>query len=491
MLRPNFALVVALCLGLSVLAFGQVDTAWVKSYDCPSFDYIYDHIQTEDGGFAFTGSRWAGIVGGPNGSQFAWLCRTDENGDTLWNRCFQTPFFSCGMTLFQTEDSGFLIFGYEATLDQRRNVSDVMIIRTTESGDSLWSRYYRWPEMETVTKAICTRDGSYAVAGFTSSIGNGVYDFFLLKLDENCDSLWLRTFGGTGPDKCYDVIENSDGGYLLVGSTTSIINAPTSYLAVLTDDNGDSLTSFTAYYDHWSFCCARVIEETKDKRFILSGSMNRSEQYYNSMIWSICLNSDLESLWQRVDGNDDDGCLNYVHSSCLSSDGSVVLTGPFELHTNGSYYLIRLTPDGNSSYILNDGWWESTFTFSLLQTRLGEYSIAGNFDRYEDSQGFMLLTTPDPNWQDVVEFDTSKQEVSLAVFPNPFNSQATFMLDGWQTSQSLSIELFDICGRRVWISPIQTASPLTWIPADLSAGFYIATVQLGNTRLEKRLLLLK
>ncbi|MBM3324979.1 MAG: T9SS type A sorting domain-containing protein [Calditrichaeota bacterium] len=65
-----------------------------------------------------------------------------------------------------------------------------------------------------------TSDGGFVLAGYTSSFGEGG-DFWLVKMGENGDSLWSRTFGGQRHDCCYSVQQSLDGGYALAGGTQS------------------------------------------------------------------------------------------------------------------------------------------------------------------------------------------------------------------------------------------------------------------------------
>ena len=59
------------------------------------------------------------------------------------------------------------------------------------------------------------------MAGYTYSFGAGSYGFWLVKTDENGDSLWSRTFGGEDYDECHSLVQTADGDYVLAGQTYS------------------------------------------------------------------------------------------------------------------------------------------------------------------------------------------------------------------------------------------------------------------------------
>ena len=63
---------------------------------------------------------------------------------------------------------------------------------------------------------------------------------YLIKTNANGDSLWAKTYGGTGDDAGYSVEQTLDDGYIISGRT----NSSDVYL-VKTNANGDSLWAKT------------------------------------------------------------------------------------------------------------------------------------------------------------------------------------------------------------------------------------------------------
>jgi hypothetical protein len=163
------------------------------------------------------------------------LLVTDESGDSLWYRTYAMP--PCELML-QMDDGGFLLAG--------RN----FLFRTDESGDSLWSRAiaYRFTDM------IRAQDGDIILAGYDNQAQ------VLMRINQNCDSLWLRHFGS--PNLRTTVTETGDHGFLLAGYQEGDL------VAIRTDENGDSLWSSTYF---GGYAGSESVVKTSDGHFAFGG----------------------------------------------------------------------------------------------------------------------------------------------------------------------------------------------------------------------------
>ena len=74
---------------------------------------------------------------------------------------------------------------------------------------------------ELVNYSQMTADSGQILVGSTDGFGSGSTDVYLAKTDANGTLEWNRTYGGVGADVGYDVRSTSDGGYIVVGSTSS------------------------------------------------------------------------------------------------------------------------------------------------------------------------------------------------------------------------------------------------------------------------------
>ena len=87
--------------------------------------------------------------------------------------------------------------------------------------------------------SICTTlDGGFLLLGTMAQDGQGTNtDYYLLKLDKNGAKQWDVTHGGKYPDVGVRVLQSSDGGYVVLGTTT-LANVKTVFL-MKTDAHGN------------------------------------------------------------------------------------------------------------------------------------------------------------------------------------------------------------------------------------------------------------
>ncbi|MCK4303994.1 MAG: hypothetical protein KAY24_07130, partial [Candidatus Eisenbacteria sp.] len=101
---------------------------------------------------------------------------------------------------------------------------DVWLIKTNGDGDSLWTRTFGGSGDDYGCSVRLTSDEGYVVAGYTESRGAGDDDVWLIRADSNGDTLWTETFGGSGYDRGRSALETADGGYVIAGEVFSYAN---------------------------------------------------------------------------------------------------------------------------------------------------------------------------------------------------------------------------------------------------------------------------
>jgi hypothetical protein len=208
---------------------GDGDTVWTKAFGRSEDNGANFVQQTADGGYIVTGYTYR--VG-----RDVYLIKTDSIGDTVWTRTYGGVRMDEGCCVRQTSDGGYIVTGFTSSVAAG---TDVYLVKTNGNGDLLWTRTYGGGNNEYGYCVRQTRDGGYILAGETGSFGEGMSDAYLIKTKSNGDTVWTRTFGGTGLDYANSVQQMQDGGYVLAGSIFFLNNRNRNIFLIKTDGNGN------------------------------------------------------------------------------------------------------------------------------------------------------------------------------------------------------------------------------------------------------------
>jgi parallel beta-helix repeat protein len=172
------------------------------------------------------------------------LSKTDSKGMSQRNQTYkvlsQDKFGKVAASLVRTKDGGYAIAGNTGSYNNIEPPNQALLIRASPSGKMIWSKTYGQPDkINLFNSLVQTIDGSYALAGTTSN-GAGGTDFWLVKTDQVGNLLWSKTYGGINDDNAKSLIQTSDGGYDIVGSTDSFGTGDSSQVwLVKTDSSGN------------------------------------------------------------------------------------------------------------------------------------------------------------------------------------------------------------------------------------------------------------
>jgi hypothetical protein len=135
--------------------------------------------------------------------------------DTIWTKTFGGPLADVGNSVKQTNDGGFIVAGTTSSFGA--GGQDIYLIKTDENGDTLWTKTFGSTGNDRASTVQQTTDNGYAIFGTTNSFGNGGDDFFFWKTDSIGNTEWYKTYGSSLNEQATDGYQTLDGGYILVG----------------------------------------------------------------------------------------------------------------------------------------------------------------------------------------------------------------------------------------------------------------------------------
>jgi hypothetical protein len=211
---------------------------WNRTYGGSDFDYAKSLVQTTDGGYALAGLKGLGFWSNTSGAWLpvVWLIKTDIAGNIEWNQTYGGEGTKYVQPLVQTTDGGYAMAG--STNAFGAGGSDFWLIKTDSSGNLMWNKTYGGADGDRALDLVQTSDGGYALAGFTQSFGAGVVDFWVVKTDPSGNMQWDQIYGGPDSDSAWAIVEATDGGYAIAGSTISFGAGKNDAWLIKTDEYG-------------------------------------------------------------------------------------------------------------------------------------------------------------------------------------------------------------------------------------------------------------
>lgn len=321
---------------LSALALAvPPDTLWTRRFGGTQDEWGWWVEECCDSGFVLSG--WTNSF--PPMSMRGYVVRADSRGDELWNRVLS---FSPG-TVFQsycvrqTRDSGYIVVGYTNAYSY-----DAVFWRLDPAGNELWSRHYGgMTAADYLFEVVETPDNGFIATGYTND--GSSYDLYLLRTDPLGAVVWERRYGRPQFDeKGEAIVSTPDGGYVVAGTMGSGI-----WLLRL-DQNGD--TVWTRGFGS-GFSVASALVSTLDSGFVFAGYVARG-LYSDGYIVRLRANGD--TVWTRQVGTYE---LEEQFSSVgLTADGGFVCGGWHYPHPNDiNIWLVRFNTAGDTLWTASYG----------------------------------------------------------------------------------------------------------------------------------------
>ena len=231
---------------------------WDRSYGGLGNDQLYNVQPTSDGGYIIAGTSDSGISGDKTenrvGNSDYWVIKTDASGNIIWQNDIGGLMFDNVYSAYETADGGYILGGTSTSgisgdkTAGNYGVVDYWIVKLNSAGTVVWDKTIGGTLNDYLYAVIPTADGGSIACGMSESgltgnktdNTNGLYDYWVVKLDNSGNITWQNSIGGTGNDYAFvnAIDQTSDGGYAIAGYSQSLIS-------------GDKTEANTGSWDYW------------------------------------------------------------------------------------------------------------------------------------------------------------------------------------------------------------------------------------------------
>ncbi len=242
-----------------------------------------------------------------------------------------------------------------------------------------------------------TVDGGYIVAGYSESVdgdvttNNGDWDFWVLKLDELGELEWENSYGGSSSDQASEIWQTTDGGYIVVGASTSTDgdvsgnNGGEDVWVVKLNATGGIL--WEQNYGGVDNDRAETVQQTTDGGYIVAGysesqSGDVADNYGNFDYWMLKLDATGNLVWEKNYGGSG---ADFAYSVTEALDGGFVVAGSSistdtdVSNNNGlyDYWIIKTDVNGTLEWEANFGGEAEERAYHVAPASDGGYIIGG------------------------------------------------------------------------------------------------------------------
>ena len=280
-------------------------------------------------------------------------------GQLVWVKTFGGSNEDDAIDIVEANDGGYVVLGFTNSIDgditgKTNPDQDYWLLKLNQDGDKIWDKTYGGSQNDQATGLSKTNDGGYIISGYTSSFDGdvsenaGFQDFWIVKVDGQGTIQWEKSFGFIGQDQAYKVIPTSDGGYF--ASDTLQVGEGGS--------NGEG-------------------------NDIIHGDQNlRAGQHSLGDFWGIKMDANGNKIWRRYFG----GTQADLNKDVIETDDSgFLLVGvsdspDFDISNAigaDDFWVIKVSAIGEKVWERSYGGLETDRAFSIARTDDGNYILAG------------------------------------------------------------------------------------------------------------------
>jgi hypothetical protein len=143
-----------------------------------------------------------------NGSLNTLVIKLDQQGNLIWKKEFGNPNIDIGYSISPASDGSFIITGQARLVNN--DDSDLAYYKLDSLGNTVWSKFINWGDLDWGMSIIKTSDHNYMIAGLAAG------KYLVIKINEQGDTIFSKTFNDfPNSGGASDIIEYKNNFYVL------------------------------------------------------------------------------------------------------------------------------------------------------------------------------------------------------------------------------------------------------------------------------------
>jgi len=176
----------------------------------PDCKYIYTQLRTFQKFNLTLSQRWIEYKDKqPDGYQYTQFCEYYCRWCKKLDYCMRQ----------EHRDGEKLFIDYADGLSIVDAATDLWLIKIDNNGNKVWDKTFGGSGSDEGYAIVQSADDGFVIIGYTASYGAGSNDVWLVKRDSNSDKPWDKTFGGANYDAARSIVQLNDGKWVITKIT--------------------------------------------------------------------------------------------------------------------------------------------------------------------------------------------------------------------------------------------------------------------------------
>lgn len=295
-------------------AKSQVENVWAVQNGSAGEEYALNHVVDKHGNACISGKTTGAFEGKNQGLNDGFIIKTDNSGKTLWSRQFGSEGDENILWSAIDKSGNVYITGSTTGSLSGKNFGkeDIFLVKYNREGNLTWKKQMGTDSTD-IARGICIdAKGSVYLAGVTlgklgeKSLGKG--DCIIIKLDSEGNIIKTHQFGTSVDDQLHSVTASPEGSIFVCGTTWGAIAGSNKGMI---DGIAGNFTSNLELISAWQFGSEGfdiplILHTDKDKLYVAGSTSGNfaSKQIGEGDCFLLKMNEKGEIEWNQQFGTD-------------------------------------------------------------------------------------------------------------------------------------------------------------------------------------------